>query len=282
MSFPLFSIIIPLYNKASYIKDALWSVKHQTLEDYEVIVVDDGSTDGGSDIVKSFDLIPTQLITITNSGPSTARNTGIANAKGQWIMILDADDTLETNALESFANAIERWPDADMFVANFYDEDNGVLKLHLATMPEQKISNNFKSWFYRRILPCAGAFVCRRELMLKFPYKDYLKRLEDAEMLFNLFRNAYIVSTPYPTMRYRHQFSSESKKQPPIDLDFKGHLVFDNSKSIWEKICLYEFYIEAKNYYPEDAARLYPFLRRRYGLILAYHLAFWYRALFKK
>lgn len=88
---PLVSVVIPTYNRTAFVGKAVASVLNQTFDDYEVIVVDDGSTDSTKDNLKKFgDRI--RYIHQKNSGVSAARNTGIAAAAGKWIAFLDSDD----------------------------------------------------------------------------------------------------------------------------------------------------------------------------------------------
>ena len=105
---PKISIVIPIYNVSKYIEDCLCSVINQSYKDYEVICVNDGSTDDSAVIVES--LIQKEglegrvrLINQANAGLSAARNTGIETAKGEYILLLDSDDWLENNALERLA-----------------------------------------------------------------------------------------------------------------------------------------------------------------------------------
>lgn len=277
----IISIIIPLYNKERFVGDAISSILDQDYSNFEIIVINDGSTDGSLEVVRSIQDPRIRVFSIKNSGPGATRNYGIGYAKGEWVMLLDADDKLLPGALMAFAVAIERWPKADMIAANFYISYGASRSLFRKDYRERCLSNPFRAWFYKQLMPCAGTFVCKTCVMKEYPYNQSLIRSEDAEMLFRLFREKTVVTIAPVVMEYQRANSCASVYYPAIEKDFKGHLVFDN-KSLWEKICLYEYYIEAKNYYPDDAARLYPFLRKRYGLILAYHLAFWCRALFKK
>lgn len=97
-----FSIIIPSYGQAQYLTEAIESALAQSYnEPYEVIVVDDGSTDGSYEIARTY--VPRiKVIRQTNRGLASARNTGIMNSTGEWVIPLDADDIMDPNALREF------------------------------------------------------------------------------------------------------------------------------------------------------------------------------------
>lgn len=102
----MFSVVIPLYNKAAHIKQTLESVLNQTFADFEIVVVNDGSTDNSRDIVLGMGDPRIRLIDQDNAGVSAARNRGIEAARNPWIAFLDADDLWKPNKLEAVADAI--------------------------------------------------------------------------------------------------------------------------------------------------------------------------------
>jgi glycosyltransferase involved in cell wall biosynthesis len=114
----MFSIVIPLYNKEKYIKRAITSVLDQTIQDFEIIVVNDGSTDNSTNIVKSITDNRIKLINQENQGVSVARNTGIENTKNEYIAFLDADDKWEPYFLEEIRKLIEINKSAGLFATN--------------------------------------------------------------------------------------------------------------------------------------------------------------------
>lgn len=125
-----FSVIIPLYNKAPYIHKALESVFAQTYTDYELIVVDDGSTDDSAKIAQatisqvianSQSPIANRLSLLmqANQGVSAARNNGVAHAQGDYLAFLDADDWWESTYLERMAQLINDYPDAGLYACNY-------------------------------------------------------------------------------------------------------------------------------------------------------------------
>lgn len=104
------SVIIPLYNKVKYIRETIESVLCQSYKDFEILVVDDGSTDGGDKIVEEIADPRIKLIRQGNAGVSAARNTGIKNAKGDWIAFLDADDFWLKDNLKSHVELHNKHP----------------------------------------------------------------------------------------------------------------------------------------------------------------------------
>ena len=108
------SVVIPLYNKAQWVSRAIASVRKQSVSAMEIIVIDDGSTDGGAAIVAALDDGHIKLVTQENAGVSTARNKGIEEAKGAFVAFLDADDRWEPCHLEVLLKGFETYPEIVM------------------------------------------------------------------------------------------------------------------------------------------------------------------------
>lgn len=125
-----FSVIIPLYNKAPYVCKALETVCTQTYRDYEIIVINDGSTDNSAIIAEDYltgvESISYQILSQQNAGVSAARNNGVAQANGDYIAFLDADDWWEPTYLERMAQLIEDYPEAGLYACNYYYHKDGV------------------------------------------------------------------------------------------------------------------------------------------------------------
>ena len=164
-----FSIIIPLYNKAPYIRKALESVFAQTYTDYELIIVDDGSTDESCAIADEFvreamgnglwaideetnrqSPIANRLMLLKqqNAGVSAARNNGVAVSKGEYIAFLDADDWWEPTYLEQMAKLIDDYPDAGLYGLNYIYYKPGKTRVALKSQtgyinyPKEYLQNN--------------------------------------------------------------------------------------------------------------------------------------------
>ncbi len=131
MTIPFFSIIIPVFNKAAYLQKTLESINAQTFSNYEVICVDDCSTDSSREIVKRFGELDPRLILIEqdlNQGVSVARNRGIQEARGEWLLFIDADDYISFDSLEILEKEIKSHESLDVLLFNgrFVDESGNV------------------------------------------------------------------------------------------------------------------------------------------------------------
>ena len=113
---PLFSVVIPLYNKADTIERTIQSVQSQTFRDFELIIVNDGSTDNSLAVVERLSAeISIRIVDKKNGGVSSARNMGVKIAKGKYIALLDGDDVWLPGHLSMMAGAIKKYPDVKFF-----------------------------------------------------------------------------------------------------------------------------------------------------------------------
>lgn len=125
---PLFSLIIPVYNSQKTIKRTLLSVLKQTFSSYEVIVVNDGSSDSTANILQEFSAYSqVTVIHQINAGVSAARNSGMQQARGEYVLFLDADDWVDDNFLMIFKQNLDAWPaeSVDLMVGNLNDNRVG-------------------------------------------------------------------------------------------------------------------------------------------------------------
>src|SRR5215469_15961443 len=120
MTTPDFSIVVPLYNKASEISRCLSSALSQTYENFEIIVIDDGSTDGGDAIVRSFHDDRLRFLQQENRGLAETRNNGVRAARAAVIAFLDADDEWLPTHLEEIARLVRLHPQAGVYSAGFW------------------------------------------------------------------------------------------------------------------------------------------------------------------
>jgi glycosyltransferase involved in cell wall biosynthesis len=123
---PLVSVIVPCYNGAAFLEETLRSALAQSYAEVEVVVVDDGSTDSSPEIARRF---PVRYIRQPNRGLCEARNVGIRESKGDYLVFLDADDRLKPGAIEAGLRALAQRPDCAMTVGDhmFITADGGYL-----------------------------------------------------------------------------------------------------------------------------------------------------------
>jgi glycosyltransferase involved in cell wall biosynthesis len=186
MKKPRFSVIVPLYNKAPYVRKALDSIVSQTFTDWECIIVDDGSTDGSAVICEEFfhSLTPSlahsinvnrsfvhSFIRQTNSGVAAARNRGVAESHGEFVCFLDADDWWETNFLEEIDKLIQEYPDAGIYASNYIYYKPG--KTHVALKLERGYMNYPEAYLHGEMPVWTGATCMPRKVfdeMGGFPF----------------------------------------------------------------------------------------------------------------
>jgi glycosyltransferase involved in cell wall biosynthesis len=144
---PIVSVIIPTYNRGNLVVEAVTSVLHQTFPNYEIVVVDDGSTDGTAEILSSF--VQKGLIRYfyqVNQGLARARNRGIAESKGEIISFLDSDDLFEPELLQTQVEYLNHHPDAGLV-------NTGFCKFHKDGIDSEfRDTSWFSGWIYPQIL----------------------------------------------------------------------------------------------------------------------------------
>ena len=124
--YPFFSVVIPLFNKEKYIENTLKSVFNQTFQDFEIIIVNDGSTDNSTSIVSEIKDPRIAIITSKNKGVSHARNLGIGHSNSDKIVFLDADDFWEPFHLENLKAIYQQFPNCGMYATAYAKEKYGI------------------------------------------------------------------------------------------------------------------------------------------------------------
>jgi glycosyltransferase involved in cell wall biosynthesis len=134
----MFSVVIPLYNKEQYISRTIQSVLDQTFQDFEIVIVNDGSTDGSVAELEKFDDERIHLVHQDNAGVSAARNRGIEKAKYELIAFLDADDLWEKDFLETMVMLKNNYEKCSIFAVNYkiQAQDNSTKSIIINGLPE--------------------------------------------------------------------------------------------------------------------------------------------------
>ena len=177
-----FSVVIPTYNREKYIANTLESVFNQSFQDFEIIIVDNCSTDGTVKLVEELMKQNDKIKLIKNSKNlerSRARNIGIENSLGDYITLLDSDDFLYENCLEDANNFLIKNPDIKIF-HNYYEliDSNKVL-VYKYIFPKN-INNYHLNIIKANFLSCIGVFVEKNVLKeYKFDENDVVIGSED-------------------------------------------------------------------------------------------------------
>lgn len=165
----LVSVIIPLYNKKKHIARAINSVLNQSFRNFEIVVVDDGSTDGSSDVVESIKDNRIRLVRQQNAGVSAARNSGIKYSQYDLIAFLDADDEWKNGFLETVLRLRKRFPQAGIYSTNYVvvREDGSLSKVKQIGIPNEQWEGEipyFKSVMLGGRPACSSTVVIPKEV----------------------------------------------------------------------------------------------------------------------
>ncbi len=210
-----FSIIVPVYNSECYLKECIDSTLTQSYSDFELILVDDGSIDASGIICDEYAELDSRIKVFhkENGGVSSTRNLGLDNASGDWIVFLDADDTLHKCALECIKNEIDLNSDVDIIQFSFtrtpFQGDK--IKQNNDYLSGLTPETYCKSEIYN---VCVGGSAIRRDIIdtnnLRFDCR--LKLAEDQVFIFQIFQNSRLCSKmPHILYYYRDNLSSATK-----------------------------------------------------------------------
>lgn len=121
VNIPLFSIVMPAYNCEKKVGLTIENLKKQTFSDFELIIVNDGSVDNTKDVLEKFSDTDDRIsvLTIANQGPGNARNQGIKQAQGKYLLLIDADDEVDVRALETYSIYLEQNKDLDLIISSY-------------------------------------------------------------------------------------------------------------------------------------------------------------------
>ncbi len=204
---PFFSIIIPVYNKERFVKNTLETVLNQAFQNYEIIVVNDGSTDNSLEILRNISDRRLKIFDQENQGAATSRNNGMKNATAPYLCFLDADDSWTTDHLTVLADAIAKFPAGKMFCSRYVTQinHNTFVKnnlLDIADDYEGYVEDFFKSSYVNRVALTSA--VCIHESVFKElgGFNNTTCSTEDLEYWIKIALNYKVVITAKTTMVY--------------------------------------------------------------------------------
>lgn len=191
---PLISIIIPVFNKEEFIDRCLHSILSQVIDNYEILLINDGSTDRSGKISESYEKEYHQIRVYhqENQGVSAARNTGINNASGKWIIFVDADDWIEPLGFEHLNSILKNYPIIDL-ISCFHNEVNQAGLVSLTKLPDQEVVYNRNDYLKHELLPgFPFSLIVSRQLLYNnnLRYNTLLGFQEDTEFNFKCVINS--------------------------------------------------------------------------------------------
>lgn len=215
------SVIIPAYNAMSYLPQTVESVLKQSFTDFEVIIVNDGSSDGIEQWVDTITDNRVRLISQKNQGTATARNTGIADAKGAYIAFLDSDDLWEVSNLEKQVYCLDNNPDVGLvyvWVKSIDAEGNDLGQIH----GNNSCGYVWEKMLQENIIRSGSASMVRRDCFEKSGVFDQnIKLSEDWEMWIRIAKNYSFAVIKEPLVSYRFHANNKSKSRIKIVKDLR-------------------------------------------------------------
>lgn len=228
------SVVIPLFNKEETIHRALMSVMEQSELPSEIIVVNDGSTDGSEQVVSGLNHPLVQLINQENAGVSAARNTGIAAAKYEWIAFLDADDFWKSNFIHEIVTFIQSNPHLKAVGTNYFFQEkdkctiNPLKRLH--EIKHNTIIDYFNLAAYNSPPIWTGAVCVKRSLLLKLKgFNEQISSGEDLLLWATIASNTSWGYINKPLSVYNKETATKRRPENP-DVVFKELKVLQERK----------------------------------------------------
>lgn len=195
MNPPTITVLMPTFNRAPLIAEAIASILQQTFADLEIIVIDDGSSDNTSDVLSAFTDQRLRVLSRPHRGISASLNAGLAEARGRYIARLDSDDLWQPDLLATLVPVLEAQADIGVVYAQADALDHGVPVAHLQGLPLRFPDDSLRSLVYDDCT-CNIALLARRECFGRAgPYDESLLAHEDWDMWLRVaqhFRFAFV------------------------------------------------------------------------------------------
>jgi len=198
----MFTVVIPLYNKELSIKNTIQSVLNQTYQEFEIVVINDGSTDNSTRIVEAINDNRIKLTHQENQGVSTARNRGIKMANNEWIAFLDGDDLWKVNHLEEITKMMQKFPNQKVYVTSFEYSDKRPMFRHSRTESVFEVESYFKEAIKERLMWTSIVVVHKSCINKVGDFNERLNRGEDLDLWARLVREYTAIKSAKVTAVY--------------------------------------------------------------------------------
>lgn len=241
------SVIIPLYNKGALVKRAIDSVLSQTYQEFEIIVLDDGSKDDSAQYVKEYTDDRVKYYYKENGGVSSARNYGIEKSTNDWIVFLDADDELLPNALEIFQDLINENKSVHFVVGGI----KWIKEVHNKDIVETGNTQIYKQRFTKhphfhfwcnRFYAAPRNMAIHKDSIIKYGgFDTRMSFYEDLEFSLRALKCGSVAYTTTPIAVYYQESTGLSGSSHPIEKEMAYYIPeYVETASFWHKALLYE------------------------------------------
>ena len=239
--YPLVSIIIPTYNSSDYITETLTKLEKQTYPNFEIVIVNDGSKDNTSNVLREYGLTHSRLIIINkeNGGVSSARNTGIRKAQGQFICFMDDDDEIDPNyLLKMYSRQHETGGDAIYCGLYGHYIKNGVT--YSPTNTDFNEGSLLFDFFYKKVIFHIGCLFIRKQLLEdnNLFFDEDLRLGEDLDFIYRLLITCDMYAVPY--YMYKHNYRENSLMNSCRTITHYRHESFAHEKIYSSVMQLYK------------------------------------------
>lgn len=228
----MFSVVIPLYNKELSIQNTIQSVLEQTYQEFEIIVIDDGSTDNSAKQVREIPDSRIKLVQQRNQGVSAARNRGIKESKFEWIALLDGDDLWEPNHLEEIVKMMHEFPDEKVYVTSFKYSNNQAMYKHDRPSPIFKIENYFREALKEQLVWTSIVVIHKSCVDVIGGFNIKLSRGEDLDFWERLAEKFDIIKSKTVTAVYRIEAENRSFQISSYDIRKSCLYYYDFAKPL--------------------------------------------------
>lgn len=218
---PKVSVVIPAFNALKYLPETLKCLFNQTFDDFEVIIVDDGSSDGTAEWASRIEEPRVKLITQANQGSSGARNTGIKNSQGEFIAFMDADDFWQSTKLEKQVEVLEANPEVGLVYnwVDYIDEKGEPTGRIVKPDAQGHIWDKFTE---RNLIECGSVPMIRRRCFDEVGIFDTsLDAAPDWDMWLRIAARYSFAVIKEPLVSYRQHSNNKSKNYPKLLHDFR-------------------------------------------------------------
>jgi glycosyltransferase involved in cell wall biosynthesis len=248
-----FSVVIPIFNKEDTIIATIQSVLNQTFTNFELLLVNDGSTDKSQNIIENIIDERVRLINKINGGVSSARNLGITEAKGNYIALLDGDDEWENDFLETIVSLIYKYPDISIFTTGFAYLIDGLV------IPAQKIEDGIVYSYFEQALNSpivSSSSICIKKDVFQVisPFNEQITHGEDLELWARIGKTYKIAVSKQIKVYYRRGLENQATNfMTNPKKSIVNYIKFDSSLDVFEK----------KYYTKVIISRFFSYLKRK-------------------